>query len=56
MFVVSENNLDMILPFIFNSGAIKSLKSGSSPYQKIHNSLALAKLKGGGCAGGNGAS
>lgn len=38
----------IILPVIFSSGATNSFKSGSSPYQKIHNSLALARLRGGG--------
>lgn len=36
------------LPEDFNSsGANKSVKSGSSPYQNIHNSLAAVNDKGG---------
>lgn len=41
-------------PGVRSSMATSSLRSGSSPYQKIHNSLAAAKLRGGGCVGGGG--
>lgn len=42
------------LPLLISSGATSSPRSGSSPYQKIHNSLDAAKLKGGGWEGGGG--
>lgn len=39
----------LYLPDDSNSGETSSDKSGSSPYQKIHNSLAAARLSGGCC-------
>jgi hypothetical protein len=40
-----------LLPGVLSSGAIRTPRSGSSPYQKIHSSFDVERLRGGGGGG-----